>query len=62
MFVVFLMYFLGINVGLPKLLDSDLGVFGQPRDVEYEIGDMGKTIFRTTVLSQSMESSAESFQ
>lgn len=56
------MYFLGINVGLPKLLDSDLGVFGQPRDVEYEIGDMGKTIFRATVLSQSMESSAESFQ
>lgn len=54
--------FLGINAGLPRVLDSNLGVFGQSRNVEYEIGDMGKTIFGTTVLSQSMESGAESFQ
>jgi len=64
LFLVFLMCccYWGINAGLPRVLDNNLSVFRQSRDVEYEISDMGKTIFRTTVLSQSMEFSTESCQ
>ncbi|KAJ4891026.1 SKU5 similar 17 [Raphanus sativus] len=37
-------------VGVPKLLDvGNLGVFGQSRNVEYEISDMGNTVFGTAV-------------
>lgn len=58
------MLYLGhaLLAGVPKLLDSNIGVFGQSRNVEYEVGDMGKTIFRTAVLSKSVGSGAESGQ
>lgn len=37
----------------------NFGVIGQPRDVEFEIGNVGKTIPRPTILHKSLDSGEE---
>ena len=43
------------SIGLSKLVDSSIGVVGQPRHVELEVCDLAATISGTATLSQSME-------
>src|SRR3954467_7243573 len=42
--------------GLSKCLDHNIGVIGQPRHVEPEIGNMGETVPWATVVSEGVES------
>lgn len=42
-------------VGLPKLLDKYISVIGQPRNVEFEVCELGEAIPGAAILSASLE-------
>lgn len=49
-----------MNVGVSKLVDNNTGVAGQPRNVEYEVSNMGKAISGAAVLSEGVECTEKS--
>jgi len=48
-----------MNVGVSKILDCNIGVFGQPRYVEFEVSNMGKAISWAAVLPKGVECTAK---
>lgn len=56
--ICFLLVYFKITVGVSKRLDCDIGVVGQPRNVEPEICNLGKTVSWAAVISQGLECSA----
>lgn len=43
------------NVGVSKVMDKHIGVVGQPRNVEHEVSDMGKTVSGATVVFEGVD-------
>ena len=51
------MLFIYFHEGVSELVDNNIGVIGQPGNVELEVCNMGKAISGTTILSKGLESS-----
>lgn len=51
-----------VSSGLPEWMVGNLGVIGQPGDVEPEVGELGPAIPRPAAVHESVDAAAELLQ